>query len=47
MNDAELDQFEALIDIPDQELLSWAIGAQPVPGLRNCPLLIELLQYRP
>jgi antitoxin CptB len=47
MSDVEMDAFEVLIDIPDQQLLAWATGAEPIPLQRNSPLLAELLQFRP
>jgi antitoxin CptB len=30
LNEAELDQFEALLDAPDQEVYAWLQGAAPV-----------------
>lgn len=31
LSDADLDLYEALLDITDKELLSWVIGESPVP----------------
>src|SRR5580692_6537233 len=31
MNDAELDAFEALLGVPDQEVYAWLQGAAPAP----------------
>lgn len=31
LNDAELDQYERLLDIPDGDLLSWVTGETPAP----------------
>jgi antitoxin CptB len=32
MSDAELDQFEHLIEAPDHDVFSWITGAVPVPA---------------
>lgn len=32
LNAAELDQYEALLEIPDGELLKWVTGEQAVPA---------------
>jgi antitoxin CptB len=31
MDDAELDAFEALLGVPDQEVYAWLQGAPPAP----------------
>ncbi len=31
MSENELDEFEALLEIPDQELYAWIVGREPVP----------------
>ncbi len=31
MDDATLDIFEALIEVPDRDLLSWITGKEPTP----------------
>ena len=40
---AELDELERMIGIPDQEMLSWATKAAPVPPEALTPLLLEML----
>jgi antitoxin CptB len=47
MTPAELDQLEAVIELPDQELLAWATRQEPVPIHRRSPLLDEILDFRP
>lgn len=47
MSGAELDEFEAMIELPDQEMLSWIKGELPVPAQSDSALLRELLQFRP
>jgi antitoxin CptB len=38
LNEAELDQYEALLEIPDGDLLKWVTGEQPVPTHIDTPL---------
>lgn len=38
MNEAELDQFEALLIAPDQECYAWLRGAEAVPAQYDSPL---------
>ena len=40
---AELDELERMIALPDQEMLSWATRATPVPSEAWTPLLLEML----
>lgn len=47
MSGAELDEFEAMIELPDQEMLSWIKGELPVSAQSDSALLRELLQFRP
>ena len=45
MNDAELSELEAIIDIPDQELLGW-ITAGAAPEAARSPTLEAMLAFR-
>jgi antitoxin CptB len=47
MSETELSELEALIDVPDHDLLSWITGEAEVPEQRNSGVLRELLRYRP
>ncbi len=47
MSNGELALFELLLEIPDQELLSWTTGQEAVPEKWNMPLLHELIGFRP
>lgn len=47
MTAAELDAFSAILDLPDQDLLSWATGQQPVPADIDSALLRAVLAFRP
>jgi antitoxin CptB len=47
MSIGELALFEVLLEIPDQELLSWTTGQEPVPEKWDTPLLREMIGFRP
>lgn len=47
MNETELCELEAIIELPDQELLSWATKTAPVPLAHASGLLLEMLEHRP
>jgi antitoxin CptB len=42
----ELDEFELLMQVPDQQLYAWINGGEEVPAERDTPLLRELRDYR-
>jgi antitoxin CptB len=42
LNEAGLDQFEALLKAPDQEVYSWLRGAEPVPTEYDNPVFAGL-----
>ena len=46
-SDAELDEFERLIDIPDQELFAWVTGTAPPPPRDDTPMFRRLRDFRP
>ena len=45
--DAELCELEVMIEIPDQQLLSWATRQESVPAQQATPLLKAMLSHRP
>ena len=45
MSEAELEQFEAVLEIPTPDLLSWLMGEQPVPAERNSPVMRQMLSF--
>ena len=47
MTEIELRAFEDIIELSDQELLSWVTGEAPVPSTLTNALLPELLKFRP
>ena len=42
LNEAELDQFEALLTAPDQQVYAWLRGAEPVPSEYDNPVFAGL-----
>ena len=45
-DEAELLELERILDIPDQDLLAWLTGTQPVPDDQQSALLQEMLSVR-
>ena len=43
LSDDELIAFEALLGVPDREVLSWATGEAPVPAANDSPLLRRII----
>ena len=43
----ELDELEAIMAIPDQEMLTWATGQGQVPAEYASPLLLRILDFKP
>ena len=42
LSEPELDQFEALLIAPDQEVYAWLRGATPVPADFDTPLFARM-----
>ena len=42
MSEAELDEFERLLDVPDPSVLAWITGEEPVPAQYDTPLFVRL-----
>ena len=42
MEEADLAEFERLLDLPDPELLAWITGNEPTPDAYDTPLLRRL-----
>ena len=47
MNESELVALEAIIELPDRELLAWATRLEPVPREHVSAVLLEMLDFRP
>lgn len=46
LNDAELDEFEALLDVPDPVIYDWVIGRAPLPDEKDTDLMRRLLAFK-
>ena len=45
MSEAELDEFERLIDVPDPDLFGWIIGEADAPAAYDTPVLRQLKAF--
>ena len=45
LTDAELTQFEHLMEVPDRELLAWVTGEADVPAAYETPLFRRLRDF--
>ncbi len=41
-----LDEFERLLDVPDQDLYGWIVGLKPTPDEWETPLVQRLRAFR-
>jgi len=46
MSEAELDEFERWLDIPDQQLFAWISGMEPTPPEIDSALFRQLHVFR-
>lgn len=42
MDEARMDEFETLLEVPDGDLLKWMTGEQPVPPAFDTPLFRDI-----
>lgn len=47
MSSEEIDQFEALLDVPDQDIYDWLMGRSPVPADYDTPMMARLKAFDP
>lgn len=47
LTDAELHQYEHLLEVQDADLLGWFTGASPVPAAFDTPLFEKIRASRP
>jgi antitoxin CptB len=45
LSQAELDDFERLIEVPDADVLNWLTGVEPTPSNYNTPLFRKLKAF--
>ena len=43
---AELDQYERLLQVGDNEIYDWVSGKVPVPAEQDTPVIRKLLSFR-
>lgn len=43
LSDSEIEDFEALLSVPDREVLAWTTGEAAVPDEADTPLLRRIL----
>ena len=46
LTDAELHQYEHLLEVQDADLLAWITGTSPVPAVFDTPLLKKIMASR-
>ena len=42
MSEAQLDEFESLLAVPDQDLYAWIVGREPAPAEIDGPVFRDL-----
>ena len=45
LTDAELDQYERLLDVREQDLLAWIMGQAAVPSDQDTPLFRRVRDF--
>lgn len=46
MSPSELDAFEALLEVPDQDLYGWILGREAPEAMHDGPVLAEIVAFR-
>jgi len=46
LTDAEMDQYEHLLEVQDADILSWVTGTSPTPAAFDTPLLKKIVASR-
>jgi antitoxin CptB len=45
LSDAELDEYEIWLEVPDQQILTWVNGSQPAPAAVDTALFRRLRDF--
>ena len=45
MSESELDQFEAILDLPDQDVYAWILGREAPPANLRSEVLDQILSF--
>lgn len=46
LSDAELDSFEAILEVGDRDLYQWVMGETPVPSAHDTHMFNRVLAFR-
>lgn len=46
LSEAEVDEFERLMDVPEPELLAWVMGAQATPPAFDTDMFRRMRDFR-
>ena len=46
MTPAELDTFETLLEVPDQDLYAWIVGTAPTPSAFDHEIMNRIKRFR-
>ena len=46
LGSAELDEFERILDVADQDLYGWIVGLKPTPPEWDTPLMARISAFR-
>ena len=46
LSEAELDEFEELMEVPDTDLYAWIVGQKPTPAEQLTPLFERIRAFR-
>jgi antitoxin CptB len=45
LNEAQMAQYEQLLDVPDADLIRWMTGELPVPAAYDTPLFRQIASF--
>jgi antitoxin CptB len=46
MGEADLEEFERLMEAPDAYMFSWVMGFEPTPAEYDTPLFARIMRFR-
>ena len=46
LSEAEVDDFERLMDVPEPELLAWVMGIEATPAIHDTALFRKMRDYQ-
>jgi antitoxin CptB len=45
LDEPELASFEALLDVPDPQIMAWILGEEDIPPERDTPMLRRIIAF--